>query len=68
MAVGRDPKEKTMAKKPSDENGMSAGGKSGRGTPSPSGWKDRRGSDATAPLKKPVNNENGFGHTGRKSK
>ena len=55
-----------MAKKPSDDSGMSAGGKSGRGAQSPSGWKDRRGSDTTAPLKKPVNDENGFGVTGRK--
>lgn len=47
-------------------DGFAAGGKSGRPTPSPKGWKSARDSDASAPLKKPVNDENGFGHTGRK--
>jgi hypothetical protein len=54
-----------MGKK-TEVDGFAAGGKSGRPAPSPKGWKSVRDSDASAPLKKPVNNERGFGHTGRK--
>lgn len=40
-------------------------GKRPHGRLSPKGWATRRDSDASAPLKAPVNDDKGFGWTGR---